>query len=706
MSRVTLHLKKYLALAAFLGAVFFFAPNYAFAAGNLNMTTGTIFGDVVIGTTNNAAAGIMFTPTTTQRLDQISFQVRRGAGSISTPTDGLQISIYRFTNTSTAPAAYPLSIGDPAYYESAPQLSWTDTPSSYAIKTWTFSNPVLVEPGYTYQIWIHRTGTHTPDNYWEVLIYTTNSTPQHTITRRFGAFELTGSVFSGQMFYVNGPLTAATGRAYDNSNLGPPTAYYELGHIVDPDNIPTSYSTMGVQFLSPGYYQTKHLVLYMGRLRHSWDYGNIYAKVYTPPTSGTGRGTQIATSTALTGLDFPLSNGDPLGNLAPVTFEFASTLTFETSTPYNIIIEPENYGTESSTNPVYPALTIGVRENGDLRTPLLHNDPLRAPSLTSNFTTSTFIFLSDNGQRHSVIFSTLDEFAHVTPGGSSAILFDQTPTSTCQFKQWKLNLTFGQDSDFACNASQSCTVNVSWNTVDGNTTSYRLANPDVALSGDVRGLSDFAYYMPTKFSFATNTVYNARAYLCKKANATDCRLDLNTPNGNIIAYSENYRFTVTDQGACSSTLYESPGEAVRTSTNPYQDTALSDLYDQALEQCDQYGSDIPIVGGIVTGICRVLVTLVIPSQGSFDKLISLRAAVANKPPFAYFSVFSTTISSLESATSTASVISTSSASFVSNVQAYTNFTWYQTYQTIIRALLWIAFAFGIYKFFKHFTPNS
>jgi len=245
-----------------------------------------------------------------------------------------------------------------------------------------------------------------------------------------------------------------------------------------------------------------------------------------------------------------------------------------------------------------------------------------------------------------------------------------------------------------------------WNTFDGNTTSYRLANPDVPLSGDVRGLSDFPYYMPTKFSFATNTVYNARAYLCKKANATDCRLDLNTPNGNIIAYSENYRFTVTDQGACSSTIYESPGEAVRTSTNPYQDTALSDLYDQALEQCDQYGSDIPVVGGIVTGICRVLITLTIPSQGSFDKLVSLRAAVANKPPFAYFGVFSTTISSLESATSTASVISTSSASFVSNVQAYTNFNWYQTYLTIIRALLWVAFAFGIYKFFKHFTPNS
>lgn len=87
MSRVTLHLKKYLALVAFLGAVFFFAPSYAHAAGNLNMTTGTIFGDVVIGTTNNAAAGIMFTPTTTQRLDQISFQVLRGSGSISTPTD-------------------------------------------------------------------------------------------------------------------------------------------------------------------------------------------------------------------------------------------------------------------------------------------------------------------------------------------------------------------------------------------------------------------------------------------------------------------------------------------------------------------------------------------------------------------------------------------------------------------------------------------
>jgi len=697
------HLKAIVSVSAL--AVVFFLASFANAA-HLQWTGGTYVQDAIVGTTDNAALAIRVIPTTTARVDNISFRVRRMAGSISSPTDGVQVSVYRFVASTTNPAAYPLSISDPAFYESSPQMDWSNTPSSYASRTWTFFNPVLLEPGYVYQFWIHRTGTHTADNGWEFQMQDSNGSDDIMVDRRFGVFNNPSLAWNLQMLYVTSTYGPATGRAYDNSNLGPPTAYYELGRIVDPDNIPTSYSTMGVQFLSPGYYQTKHLVLYMGRLRHSWDYGNIYAKVYTPPTSGTGRGTQIATSTALTGLDFPLSNGDPLGNLAPVTFEFASTLTFETSTPYNIIIEPDNYGTASSSNPVYPALTIGVRENGDLRTPLLHNDPLRAPSLTSNFTTSSFVFLSNNGQRHSVVFTTLDEFAHVTAGGSSAVLFDQTPTTTCQFKQWKLNLTFGQDSDFACNASQTCTVNVSWNTFDGNTTSYRLANPDVPLTGDVRGLDDFAYYMPTKFSFATNTVYNARAYLCKKANATDCRLDLNTPNGNIIAYSDNYRFTVTDQGACSSTLYESPGEAVRTSTNPYQDTALSDLYDQALEQCDQYGSDIPIVGGIVTGICRVLITLTIPSQGSFDKLISLRAAVANKPPFAYYSVFSTTISSLSSATSTASVISTSSADFVSNVQAYTNFSWYQTYLTVIRALLWIAFAFGVYRFFKYFTPNS
>jgi len=697
------HLKAIVSVSAL--AVVFFLASFANAA-HLQWTGGTYVQDAIVGTTDNAALAIRVIPTTTARVDNISFRVRRMAGSISSPTDGVQVSVYRFVASTTNPAAYPLSISDPAFYESSPQMDWSSTPSSYASRTWTFFNPVLLEPGYIYQFWIHRTGTHTAGNGWEFQMQDSNGSDDIMVDRRFGVFNNPSLAWNLQMLYVTSTYGPALGRAYDNTNLGPPNAYYELGREIDPDNNPGSYSAMGLQFTPPSAYQTQHIVLYMGRLRHFWDFGPIYAKVYTAPSSGTGRGTQIATSTGKSMYDFPLSNGDPLGNLAPVTFEFPTTLNFATGTPYNIIIEPTNYGTESSTNPVYPALTIGVRNNGDLRTPLLHNDPLRAPSLTSNFSTSTFIFQSDNGIRKSVVFSTLDEFAHVSPGGSSAVLFDQTPTSTCQFRQWKLNVTFGQDSDFACNASQTCTVNVSWNTFDGNTTSYRLTNPDPPLTGDVRGLSNYAYYMPTKFSFATNTVYNARAYLCKKANATDCRLDLNTPNGNIIAYSENYRFTVTDQGACSSTLYESPGEAVRTSTNPYQDTALSDLYDQALEQCDQYGSDIPVVGGIVTGICRVLITLTIPSQGSFDKLISLRAAVANKPPFAYYSVFSTTISSLSSATSTASVISTSSADFVSNVQAYINFSWYQTYLTVIRALLWIAFAFGVYRFFKYFTPNS
>lgn len=703
MSLVTRHLKTIVTGASL--AVVFFLASFANAA-HLQWTGGTYVQDAIVGTIDNAALGIRVIPTSTQRVDNVSFRVRRGAGSISSPTDGLQVSVYRFTATTSVPASYPLNIGDPAFYESSPQMDWGSTPSSYASRTWTFYNPILLEPGYVYQFWLHRTGTHTADNYWELQMQDTNGSSDVMVDRRFGTFNNPSSAFNLQMLYVTSTIGAAVSRAYDNTNLGPPTAYYELGHEVDADNVPGSYSAMGVQFTPPGSYETKHIVLYMGRLRHFWDFGPIYAKVYTAPGSGTGRGTQIATSTGKSMYDFPLSNGDPLGNLAPVTFEFPTTLTFATNTVYNIIIEPTNYGTESSTNPVYPALTIGVRENGDLRTPLLHNDPIRAPSLTSNFTTSTFIFQSDNGIRKSVVFSTLNEFAHVTPAGSSAVLFDQTPSSTCQFKQWKLNVTFGQDSDFACNASQTCSVGVTWNTFDGNTTSYRLTEPDLPLNGDVRLASNFAYYYQTKFFFATNTVYNARAYLCKKSSAADCRLDLNTPNGNIIAYSDNYRFTVTDQGACSSTIYESPGEAVRTSTNPNQDNTFNDLYESALNQCDQFGSNIPIVGGVVTGLCRVLVTLFIPSQGAFDKLASLRGAVANKPPFAYYTVFSGTISSLSTATSTASVISTSSADFVSSVQAYTGFTWYQTYLTIIRALLWVAFAFGIYRFFKYFTPNS
>lgn len=708
MSFVTAKLKNNKTIATIIAslAVVFAFGDLALAA-NLSQTTGSVYYDGQVGDPSYAAIGFAVHTSTTQRLTEITLQIRRDPASISSATDALNVSVYEFSNTSSAPA-YPLTNTDPSFVGESTGIDWSNTPSSYAARTWTFSTPIILDSTKYYQIWVHRTGTHTSSNFWDLKIFTSNTTDDHLITRRFGVYELTGSVYPGQMAYVTSTLSLADDAFYDNSIYGPPTHYYNFGHAVDADGVPGSYASLGVRFTPTITYSTKHISFRMDRQTHSFDFGNIYAKVYTYDGTS-GRGTQIATSSPIATAAIPQCFGDCLANLAKISFPFTDTLTFEAGTSYNIVIEPTNYAVVSSSNPVFPALNLGVRHYGAAETPMLHNDPLDNPSLTSHYSTSTRWLFADYPYL-SALFATANEFASNVPGGASAVNFYSTPSPICQFRQWKLNITFGSDSDlFPCQKSNTCSVGVAWNSSAANTSTYTYNNNDGALSGDLTGLSAFPYYMPIRSNFVTGTTFNARAYLCDTANSNTCRLDFKSPtNTHILAYSDNYQFQVKDfsDPTCSSTIYESPGELEASSTTINQNTAFNDMYNKAIAQCDTFGENTPIIGGVVQGLCRVFMTLFVPSSEAFNTLLSLRGAVTNKPPFAYFTVFSNSMSSLGSATSTASVIS-SESDFVANVQAYTSgYDWYETVMTLVRALLWLGFGFGILKFFKYFSPNS
>lgn len=689
-------------------AVVFFFGHFALA-DHLNQTTGPGFADAQVGDPSFAAVGLAVHTTSTLRLTSITLQIRQDPGSISSATDTLNVSVYAFSNTSSAPT-YPLSNTDPNFVGESSGINWAGTSAAYTSTTWNFSTNIDLSPTMYYQLWVHRTGAHTSDNSWDVKIFINNTTDDHTITRRFGAYELTGSVFSGEMFYVTSTLGLADDAYYDNSVYGPPNRYFNFGITVDPDHVPGSFSSLGVRFTPTVTYQTKHLSFRMDRLTNSFDFGNIYAKIYTYDGT-TGRGTQVATSTALTTNDIPQSFGDPLTNLAKVTFAFTSTLTFTSNTAYNIVIEPTNYASVSSTNPIFPALNLGIRDAGGSQSPMLHNDPLANPSLTSFYSTSTHWLLSDYPFL-STLFATTNEFQSNVPGGSSFVSFYSTSTSFCQnTRQWKLNTTFGNDSIFQCQASGTCSVGVAWNGFAANTSTYALNNNDIAFSAgsDLASLSTRPYYMPMRFTFGPSTTFNARAYLCDGNSATTCRLDLAASplNTHIIAYSDNWQFTVKDPSdvACSSSIgFESPNEVTAGSPVVTQNTALTDLYNQALAQCDAFGQQTPVIGGVVQGLCRVLMTLFIPSQSSFDTLLSLRTAVANKPPFGYYNVYISSLQGIESSTSTAAVVSDSDVT--TGISIFSGIGWYQTWMIIIRALLWVAFGFGVIKFFKYFTPNS
>jgi hypothetical protein len=287
-----------------------------------------------------------------------------------------------------------------------------------------------------------------------------------------------------------------------------------------------------------------------------------------------------------------------------------------------------------------------------------------------------------------------------TAGANSFIQFDGTPTSTCQMSSISVTDSYSPTDLAACIASNSCSQGVAFSIFSSST--YYPFNQNTGVFGQGLNNASETFQVPLHMTFTTNSIVYARAYLCSKNTLAQCELDT-TSNPNILDYSDEWSFVVDPFGSCVTTTYSQSEITPRFNTSTL--SFLNNLTNIANTKCDELNHGVS--GPIVWGLCKALVFTFVPGNAILNDWANLRTAVANKPPFGYYSAYSSSLASLSSATSTTSTIATSSAVFVSNVQAYTaGYTWYTTFMTIIRALLWISFGFAIYRFFKRFTPNS
>lgn len=281
----------------------------------------------------------------------------------------------------------------------------------------------------------------------------------------------------------------------------------------------------------------------------------------------------------------------------------------------------------------------------------------------------------------------------IVNGGYSTISFTDTPTSTCNFSNFKFTPSFSTADLANCStATSTCSQGVAMN-ANTNTTTY-LYNTNY---GNIASFS-FPTYIPNPFTFVSGTVYNARAYICSSDNQFDCRMGVGT-NNNILAYSEPWQFIVNGLNTCSTTYYsqsEIPPPGATTSTE------LISLRAQAAGQCDAF-NDGTVLGGVVWGLCKVMVYLFVPSDDSLNNYRSLQAQVQNKPPFGYISVFTNQLSQFSSSTSSTPSVSTSTYFSTSSLSTLVATPWYGSVRTIIGYIFWLLLLLYLYWRAKHFS---
>lgn len=291
----------------------------------------------------------------------------------------------------------------------------------------------------------------------------------------------------------------------------------------------------------------------------------------------------------------------------------------------------------------------------------------------------------------------------VVNGGRSTVSFVGTPLSTCNFSNWKIQRQFSSSDTAAClsptTTPTNCSLGVAWN-VNANSTSTYLYNVNSGQSASCNGATGQCY-IPNNFTFVSGTVYDARAYICNTNNSGDCYLGVGY-NSNILAYSDNWEFIANGLDTCTTTYYsqnEIPAPQGATSTQ-YQT-----LVAMATGQCDSY-NDHSVLGGVAWGLCKVLVSLFVPSQDALNNFSNLRAQVSAKPPFGYVSVFTTQIGNLTSATSTTSTLNSVTSTSAMQLSSIANISIISTIKTAFGWFLWFVFVWYVYSRFKNFSLHG
>lgn len=264
----------------------------------------------------------------------------------------------------------------------------------------------------------------------------------------------------------------------------------------------------------------------------------------------------------------------------------------------------------------------------------------------------------------STVGTTTPANAYFIINGSSAsswIAFANTPISTCNFQNFALVGGISTSTASVCgttvgsySSTGTCSVGVGYNagTADSQTYIYN-SNNAVGSFNTLNALS--AVNIPKPSTFVSGTVYNARAYICSSNNASDCWLGANGTNSEILAQSNDWSFIVNGLDTCSTTYYSQFIIPSPSTSSVFAD--FGNILYQANQQCDAF-RDGSITGGVAWGICKVMVSLLVPSQDSLNNFTNLKNDLSAKPPFGYITVYSTALDTLSNATSTTSTLST------------------------------------------------
>jgi len=173
-------------------------------------------------------------------------------------------------------------------------------------------------------------------------------------------------------------------------------------------------------------------------------------------------------------------------------------------------------------------------------------------TLSDDITNGQFGTSTDRGTTINNGTSMLDIGLVVNIGLSDSIIeFTDTPTSTCNFANWKIQPNFS-DADFeACGVTSTCSQGVAYNYGTDSTTTYPF-------NYNYGGLQSYEniIYLPKQAEFTSGTIFNARAYMCRDNTRLDCFLGVET-NENIFAVSENWEFVVNGLDTCTTTYFSS-----------------------------------------------------------------------------------------------------------------------------------------------------
>jgi len=300
---------------------------------------------------------------------------------------------------------------------------------------------------------------------------------------------------------------------------------------------------------------------------------------------------------------------------------------------------------------------------------------------TSNATTAP-------GAPFFVINDTVD---NVLFDNASRIYFGNTPTSTCDFRNWEIGGAIGSDEPDSTFEAGGHSVQVLF----GSSPNLMFFQDNYA-AGVLDEPGTFQVFpFPKGSELATGTEWYAQAGICRSNDPLECDFYLDSNDqANIIAESAIWGPFIISGDNCpvGGEQVDRPGFVwpFATSTNAGDNIT-----------CDQ--SD----GFFQSSLCNLFQFLFKPSNASINQFMGLKKDIERKPPFGYVSVYQEQIGNLSTASSTTSTefAGVSSANSL-HLASWATLSVFTTIKTVFAWFLWLIFVFYIYHRFRHFSLHG